>query len=61
MSEEVTYADAICGGTISSADDYLLLTVSRKGADARQEFFVHRDCLVRVLRPGTPLGEVFDD
>lgn len=60
VSDGVTYTDEICGETVSFPDDYLLLTVSRKDTEATQEFVVHRDCFVRVLRPGTPLGEILD-
>lgn len=59
--EPTTYTDAICGETLTEGiDDILILAVSRRASSARQEFFVHRDCLVRVLRPEIPLGEVFE-
>jgi hypothetical protein len=59
--EPTTYTDAICGETLTEGvDDILVLTVSRRVGTARQEFFVHRDCLVRILRPEIPLGEVFE-
>jgi hypothetical protein len=57
----LAYTAAICGETITpEADNFLILTVSRRDSDAVQEFFAHRDCLVQVLRPEMPLGEVFD-
>lgn len=60
--EPTTYTDAICGETLTEGiDDILVLTVSRRAGSARQEFFVHRDCLVGVLRPEIPLGEVFEE
>ena len=53
--------NAICGGTLTEGiDDILVLTVSRREGTARQEFFVHRDCLARILRQEIPLGEVFE-
>lgn len=59
--ERTTYTDAICGETLTEGiDDILVLTVSRRAGPARQEFFVHRDCLVRALRSEIPLGEVFE-
>jgi hypothetical protein len=59
--EPTTYTDAICGETLTEGiDDILVLTVSRRAGAARQEFFVHRDRHVRVLRPEIPLGEVFE-
>lgn len=59
--EPTTYTDAICGETLTEGiDDILVLTVSKRTGSARQEFFVHRDCLVSILRPEIPLGEVFD-
>jgi hypothetical protein len=61
LVEPTTYTDAICGETLTEGiDDILVLTVSRRAGAARQEFFVRRDCLVRVLRPEIPLGEVFE-
>lgn len=59
--EKMTYTDAICGATlVEGEDDILVLTVSRQHGIARQEFFVHRDCLARLIRPEIPLGEPFD-
>jgi hypothetical protein len=59
--EPTTYTDAICGETLTEEiDEILVLTVSRRAGSGRQELFVHRDCLVRVLRPEIPLGEVFE-
>jgi hypothetical protein len=60
MPDDITYTDALCGEMMSSSDDHLVLVVKRRDSDAQQEFYVHRGCLVRALRPGTPLGEVFD-
>lgn len=60
--EPTTYTDAICGETLTEGlDDILVVTVSRRGGAARQEFFAHRDCLARVIRPDVPLGEVFEE
>ena len=66
MSEEiesVEYVDAFCGATLDpSRDRVLRVSVSpMNGAEVQQDFFVHRDCFVRVLQEQIPLGQVFDE
>ena len=56
-----TYTDAFCGETLTEGlDDILILSVRRQSGEARQEFFVHRDCLARLIVEEVPLGEVFE-
>lgn len=59
--EDLRYECAFCAGTIMSAEPgWLRLTVGREGTRSFQELLAHRGCLVGKLRPGIPLGEVFE-
>jgi len=59
--EPTSYADAICGETLTAGiDDVLIMTVSRRGHAAEQTLWVRRECLASVLDSSIPLGEVFD-
>lgn len=58
---EITYTCAICHESLPASSPLLLKgTISRTGTVAFQELFFHRNCLVSVLDPRVPLGEVFE-
>lgn len=57
----VTYTDAFCGETLTECeDDILVLTIRRRDGGPRQEIFVHRECLARLIEDRIPLGDVFE-
>ena len=57
----LTYTCAICCDVIYEwRRDWLILTVSSKVSPSRQEFFVHKKCMIQALGDCVPLGEVFE-
>ncbi|MER6808697.1 hypothetical protein ABT299_05410 [Spirillospora sp. NPDC000708] len=53
---------AFCGGSIpASSPELRRVTIAVMQGFPSQELFAHRACVVKVISPKIPLGEVLDD
>lgn len=56
-----TFECAICSQIVYEwRDDWVLVSIRAPRSSARQELFIHKKCLARVVATSFPLGEVFE-